>query len=427
MGPDEDRTGAASGVARVDETAVVIGGGATAVAAVLGLRTGGFQGPVALLCGEPHLPYDWLSLVEQHLGAVPGDPRSLHPLDAGQYAELGVEVVTGAVVTELDPHARRLTLSDGRTSGYSRAILATGSVPTPLGVPGEEAGRRAGFVHDLSSLDAALRLRAALGHGGRVVVVGEGRGASAAVTAARSWGAHVQLVLSGTALLPDRFGVEGGVVLADLHRDNGVDVLADTVVAEVLPGVGVRTRAGDLLPADLVVTAGPAQPVVQLAESAGVQVRTGVVVGTDYATSVPGLWAAGSVAETPAYADGEPLRVDGWSNTADQGLAAGVAAAGGSTPLPPLPYYVMQPYGSDIRFWGDLGGGYDEVVFRGEDEGEDDESLEEFCAFWLRRGRVVGVMAVDSEEPEPGRLVAAGAMVSPARLADLSTPLEAFV
>ena len=118
------------------ERLVIVGGGQAAAQAVQSLRQQGFAGPITLLCDEPYLPYQRPPLSKKYFaGELPRERLGLRP--AAFYAEKGVALELNVRAEELEPASRRLRLHDGRTLDYDRLLLATGSRPRTLDVPGK--------------------------------------------------------------------------------------------------------------------------------------------------------------------------------------------------------------------------------------------------------------------------------------------------
>ena len=396
---------------------VVVGAGAAGTATVQQLRESGYAGRLVLLDAESQLPYSRTPLSKAYLrGEVDEAGLLLH--DAQWYADRDVELLLGSAAVSLERPERTLVLADGRRLGYERLLLAPGAAARRLLLPGADLTG----VHVPRTLRQAAALRGELRRGGRVVVVGAGWTGLECAAAARYAGAHVTVLEAAPSPLHAVLGAEMGGVLADLHRANGVDVRVGVSAAELLGRDGrvraVATSDGAVLPADVVVAAVGATPETALAERAGLAVDGGIVVDAAMRTADPAVFATGDaarVASTPGW-------VDHW----DYAMASGRVAArsmldaGGSATEPvALPHYRSEQYATAVAVWGLLGPeGYDEVVVRGQDEGEDDEAQEEFLAFWLREGHVVAALAVNTDSAGVEELVRARARVPAATLAD---------
>src|SRR5215475_11991668 len=150
-------------------TFLIVGASLTGAKAAEELRAAGFDGRVMLIGAEPERPYERPPLTKDYLrGESERAKAYVHP--DGFYAQQEIELVTGVTVTAVDPGASQVTLGDGRRLGYDRLLLATGAEPRRLQVPG--AGLDG--VYYLRTLADCDLLRARLGSGGRVAVIGSG-------------------------------------------------------------------------------------------------------------------------------------------------------------------------------------------------------------------------------------------------------------
>jgi 3-phenylpropionate/trans-cinnamate dioxygenase ferredoxin reductase component len=219
-------------------------------------------------------------------------------------------------------------------------------------------------------------------------------------------------------------GTAVGAVYRDLHADNGVDLRLGEGV-ESLEGSGsierVRTSSGEAIEADTVVVGVGVTPRTELAERAGLEIDNGVVVDGRLETSVPGIFAAGDVANHRHPQFG-PLRVEHWANALNQGLAAGKAMLGAEEPYARVPYFFSDQYDVGMEYSG-YASADDEVVFRNDPAGR------KFIAFWLRDERVMAGMNVnvDGVTDPIQALVRSGAAIDRTRLADPGQPLEELV
>jgi 3-phenylpropionate/trans-cinnamate dioxygenase ferredoxin reductase subunit len=156
-----------------------------------------------------------------------------------------------------------------------------------------------------------------------------------------------------------------------------------------------------------------------LAEAAGIEVDNGIVVNERLETAVPGILAAGDVANAwhPFY--GRRIRVEHWANARHQGSAAARGMLGQSVSYDRLPYFYSDQYDMGMEYTG-YATHWDEVVFRG------DPAKREFIAFWLEAGRVVAGMNVNvwGVTDAIQALIRSGESVDTARLRDPDVALE---
>jgi 3-phenylpropionate/trans-cinnamate dioxygenase ferredoxin reductase subunit len=403
-----------------DGTMVIAGAGLAGAKAAQTLREEGFTGRVVLVGDEQERPYERPPLSKEYLqGKADRGSVFVHPHD--WYAEHGVELRPGVPASAVDTDAHELVLADGDRVGYSTLLLATGSSPRTLPVPGTDLDG----VHLLRTLADSERIAEALRTSRRLVVIGAGWIGLEVTAAARLADVAVTVVEAASLPLLRVLGPEIAPVFADLHRAHGVDLRVDTGVAAILGRdgrvSGVRLADGTEIEADAVVVGVGITPNTGPAEAGGLRVDDGVVVDEHHRTSHPDVHAAGDVARLlhPAY--GRHLRVEHWANALNGGPAAARAMLGHGAGHDRLPYFFSDQYDLGMEYTGYAEpGGYDEVVVRG------DLAAREFVAFWLADGRVQAGMNVnvwDVTEPIQ-RLIRSGAPVDSARLADAAVPLD---
>jgi NADPH-dependent 2,4-dienoyl-CoA reductase/sulfur reductase-like enzyme len=382
------------------EPFVLVGGGLSTARAAEALRAGGHDGDLVVVTAEPHRPYERPPLSKGYLRGE-SDRDAVFPLDEAWYAEHDVEVRTGETVVGLNPAEHTITLSDGATLTFAKALLAPGSTPRALGVPGTDLAG----VHYLRTIDDSDRisstlLEASLEGVGRLVVIGDGWIGLEVAASARSLGLDVTVVGRGPHPLGRVLGQEMSDFYADVHTEHEVRLLRDVSVAR-LQGADGRVTGVDLtdgthVGADVVVVGVGATPNVGLAEVAGLDLRPatqggGIVVDGTLATTHPDVFAAGDVASIPSPHFGRPLRVDHWSVAQESGAHAGRAMLGAPDRYDKLPYFYSDQYdiGMEYTGWVDVQAGYDDVVVSG------DVAKRELLAFWRVDGQVVAGMAVN--------------------------------
>lgn len=411
------------------ERIVIVGAGLAGAGAAAELREQGFDGDIELIGAEAHAPYIRPPLSKGYLAG--DDERAsfdVHPL--GWYAERGIRFVPGSTAVALDREARLVGLAGGDAVGYDRLLLATGSTPNPLPVPG---GELAG-VHLLRTVDQADALHAALAAGGRrVVLIGSGWIGMEVAATARTLGNEVTVLLRGEVPLASQLGAELGSDFARLHEENGVALRRGVAVREVVGEggsvTGVLLDGGEVVPADVVVAAVGASPAVALAASAGLETGDGVHVDARLRTSDASIWAAGDIAAAvhPLLdAAGLPARIrsEHWANAEKSGPAAARSMLGDETPYDAIPYFYTDQFDLGMEYTG-----FPQLAAEGEVVIRGDRAGREFIAFWVRQDRVVAGMNVNVWDvaDQVERLVRAGfdgRVVDRARLADPQVPLE---
>jgi 3-phenylpropionate/trans-cinnamate dioxygenase ferredoxin reductase component len=405
------------------ERFVIVGAGLAGAKAAQTLRKEGFTGHIELVGAETEPPYERPPLSKAYLtGAVERDTSYVHK--PGWYQDHEVELRLGVSAAGLMLAAHEVALDTGERIGYDKLLLATGSSPRRLTVPGADLGG----VHYLRRLEDADRLRAALTRGGRaVLVIGGGWIGLEVAAAARGHGNEVTLVEPQPTPLRAALGDELGAMFADLHREHGVDLRLNTGVQK-LTGDGhvtaVITDKGEELPADLVVVGVGVHPNVEVAQAAGLKVDNGIVVDQAMRSSDPDVYAAGDVANSYHPSLGRHLRVEHWANALHGGPAAARSMLGQDVSYDRVPYFFTDQYDLGMEYFGYVEpGGHDELVYRGDLDGR------QFIAFWLTGDRVVAGMTVNvwGVARQIQDLIRSGKPIDPARLADPNVPLSDLV
>jgi 3-phenylpropionate/trans-cinnamate dioxygenase ferredoxin reductase subunit len=253
------------------KTFAIVGGGLAGAKAAETLREEGFDGRIVLVADEAHLPYERPPLSKTYLA---GDSKlaEAHVHDEGFYSDKRIELLTSTRATALDTSAHRVSLSDGEELRYDRLLIATGAAPRRPPIEGASSDS----VHVLRSVADADGLRAALCPGARLVVIGAGWIDSEAAATARGLGAEVTVIEQATVPLERVLGARIGQFFADLHRDQGVELLTNAGVQRIEGAVRrVRLADGRTIDADAVLFAIGVAPATALAEAGGSLSRRG--------------------------------------------------------------------------------------------------------------------------------------------------------
>jgi len=399
---------------------VIVGASLAGAKAAEALREEGFSGPVVLIGDETERPYERPPLSKDYLlGKAERDTIYVHP--ASWYAENGVELRLGIPVAGVDRAAREVALADGSRTGYAKLLLATGSSPRRVQVPGADAE---GVLY-LRRVADSEKIKAAFRSASRVAVIGAGWIGLETAAAARAAGTEVTVMEAAELPLLRVLGAEAAQVFAGLHREHGVDLRCGVQVSEITGAGGradgVRLTDGSHVAADVVIVGVGITPNTQLAEVAGLETGNGVVVDAGLRSSDPDIFAAGDVAYAYHPLLGRHIRVEHWYNALHQPQTAARAMLGQDVAYDHVPYFYTDQYDLGMEYAGYVEpGGYDQVVFRG------DVDKREFMAFWLAGGRVLAGMNVNVWDVNDAiqALVRGGHPVDPVRLADPGVALD---
>ena len=399
--------------------AVILGGGLAGHRAAVALRNAEFDGEVILIGAEPVRPYDRTFLSKAFMqGTRESDDLFFESED--EYADWEIDLLPSTRATAVDFAARRLTLDSGETLGFDKLLVATGASPVRLRQPGFDLPG----VHYLRTLTDAEAIRAGIEAGTRVVVVGASFIGSEVAASARTLGAAVTLVDPVSAPMTTALGEEVGKVFAGIHQAHGVDLRMGTRVVK-LRGHGrveeAVTAEGDHIPCDLVVVGVGVRPETELFAGTGLEIDNGIVVDQFCATNVPGVYAAGDIANWWHPSLERRIRVEHFDNAALQGTAAGRSMAGQPEAYAPVPYFWSDQYDVNLQYAG-FPGKVEEIVLRGAPE------TGSVTVFYLAGGRIQGVATINqSRDLRPARqLIEADARIDPAKLEDQETDLRAL-
>ncbi len=366
---------------------VIVGASLAGLRAAEELRARGHEGVITVVGDEPHRPYDRPPLSKQVLtGAKPPESTTL-AVAAGSIDDLGLEWRLGESATGLDLPDRSVLLGGGERLAFDGLVIATGATPRRL--PGTD---HLEGVHTLRSLDDSIAIRAALAAGPRrVVVVGAGFIGAEVAASTRSLGIEVSLIEALTVPLERSLGPEMGAVVADLHRDHGVDVHlgVGVVLIEGSDRVErIRLSDGSVLEVDLVVVGIGVSPNTEWLEGSGLTLDNGIVCDAT-CLAAPGVVAAGDVARWPNERFDEVMRVEHWDNAIEMGEHAARTLLGDATPYTPVPWFWSDQYDRKIQLAGLASP--DDIVEVVSGRLED----RRFVAFYGRAGRIVGVLGMN--------------------------------
>jgi 3-phenylpropionate/trans-cinnamate dioxygenase ferredoxin reductase component len=307
---------------------VIVGAGQAAVQAIDTFRRRGFKGRVILIGDEPMLPYHRPPLSKQFLaGDLTQERLALRPLQF--YTDRAVTTHLGRRAVEISRTEQRVRLNDGEFVPYDALLLATGSRPRRLSVPGAELAG----VHLLRNLADVMQLRAEFKTGKRLVMIGGGYIGLEVAATARKCGLNVTLLEMADRLMSRVTCSEISAFYEREHRKHGVQIICHSTVRALVGGPDGRVRAvrldsGVEYPADLVLAGVGALPACELAVDAGIECTNGISVDEHCRTSDPHIFAAGDCTHHPSPHYGRRLRLESVDNAFEQGTSAALNLLG---------------------------------------------------------------------------------------------------
>jgi 3-phenylpropionate/trans-cinnamate dioxygenase ferredoxin reductase subunit len=320
-------------------------------------------------------------------------------------------------VARIDRAGKQVHLSDGGRIAYDKLILATGGSARRLPVPGGDLPR----VLYLRTIEDAAAIRAAIGSGKRLVVIGGGWIGLEVAATARKLGASVVVVEGLDRLCARTVPPAISAFLKARHERAGVEIRLGAGVKSIEDNgtLVVRLADGTALGADAIVAGIGLEPDVALARDAGLTVDNGIIVDEQGRTSDPDVFAAGDCANTPLPCLGRRVRLESWANAQNQAIVAAKAALGQDARYDELPWFWSDQYDVNLQILG-LPARWPEPVVRG------DPASGSFSHFYLDGERIAAIVSVNAPRDlrAAKKLVQTRKPVSAASLADPAVQLQ---
>jgi 3-phenylpropionate/trans-cinnamate dioxygenase ferredoxin reductase subunit len=382
------------------ERVVIAGAGLAGLRAAEELRGRGYPGGITMVGAESRPPYDRPPLTKKFMtGQLDDTSLAADPVALGldlRLEEAATGLAEGVLRTSRDEYP------------FDALVLATGAAPVRL--PG--SGRQ--WV--LRTFDDAWALREALRPGVRLVIVGAGWIGAELATTAAGRGCRVTVLEAAAAPLAGAIGAEVGSRTGSWYAAAGVDLRLGQPVASVEDG-GLALPDGGWLPADITVTAIGVRPQLDWLAGSAVRVGNGIEVDGQLRTSVPCVYAAGDCAAFFSARYQRRLRVEHWDNALHAPAVVAAGITGEEVSYDPVPYFWSEQFGRMVQYAGHHTGA-DRLLWRG------DPANRDWAACWLAgdpgQERLVALLTVGRPRDlvQGRRVIAAGATVDPARLAD---------
>ncbi|VBB16197.1 anthranilate 1,2-dioxygenase system ferredoxin--NAD(+) reductase [Burkholderia stabilis] len=400
---------------------VIVGAGHAARRTAEALREREADARIVMIGAERELPYDRPALSKDALLTDGGEQRAF-VRDAAWYDAQRIELRLGTRVDAIERDAQRVRLDDGAALPYARLVLATGSRVRTFG-GAIDAGIEPHYVRTVAD---ARALRAQLVPGRRVAVLGGGFIGLEVAAAARQLGCDVTVIDPAPRLLQRALPEVVGAYARQLHDARGVVFQMATLPRAIRRGPAggaiVETDRGDVQ-ADVVVVGIGVVPNVELAQAAGLDVDNGIRVDAGCRTADPAIFAAGEVTMHFNPLLGRHVRIESWQVAENQPAVAAANMLGADDAYAELPWLWSDQYDCNLQMLG-LFGSERTIVVRG------DPGSGPFTVFGLGDdGRIVAVAAANlgRDIGASRRLIAAGAVPDPVKLADPAVNLKAFL
>ena len=394
---------------------VVIGAGQAGLQTIMSLRQTGYEGDITLVGDEAFLPYQRPPLSKAYLsGNMERDRLFLKPDEF--FTDNNVTLKLDTSVESLDAAAKSVALSNGETLSFDYAVIATGSRPRLLNVPGRELAN----IFDLRGMADIDAMQPHFVEGKKLVVVGGGYIGLEAAAVAAGMGLSVHVLEAAPRLLARVAEPEISDFYTRIHQAHGVTLVTESqMTGFVGDGAvsGVEMADGSIIDADIVITGIGILPNVEIAETAGLAVENGIVVNEVGQTSDAHIFAAGDCTSHPNDLLGRTMRLESVPNAIEQGKAVASAICGAPKPYHQVPWFWSDQYDVKLQIAG-VPTQIDSKVLRG------DDSSNSFAWFYFTGDKLTGVTAINRPaEFMAGRMLIEKSLkgelsADPAKLAD---------
>jgi NAD(P)H-nitrite reductase large subunit len=373
---------------------VIIGNGIAGTTAADILRKNDPNCSIHLLTNEPYPLYNRVSLPRFLQGVLVEQKVMIR--DFAWHEQRNIQLITETMVTDVNTGEHVIVTDDGRTLPYDSLLVATGGWANPLRVPGAEGTKH---IYNFVTLDDTktiiarmLESRTALAYGGSFISY-ELCDGFAMRKLDTTW------LMRGPYWLRYSLDPEGGEVVDNIAKNFGVNVIHGDQIASIIPQNGVpgyvKTKHGREIQADVIGVGLGITLNTKILEHTPVAVRSGIVVNEYMETNVPGVYAAGDVAEFYDPTIGQHHTMGTWDNAMAHGRIAGINMAGGHEAYIDVPTYTSPLFNVNIAVVGTAETNNPElksIALR--EPGE--KGNENYRKLFFRENKLVGVLMVGS-------------------------------
>jgi 3-phenylpropionate/trans-cinnamate dioxygenase ferredoxin reductase component len=400
---------------------LLVGGGMASGNCARHLREEGADGEILIVGREPDPPYNRPPLTKQYVRGEESREDILFRPDEW-YSEQKIEAMTRTSVMSIELDERVAKLSNKQEIGFDKLLLATGSNVHIL----HADGARLDGIHYLRTMRNSDALKDELENAERVALIGGSYIGTELAASFTKLGKQVELIMLEAVTHERFYGPEVGGFFQQVLTEHGVKVHGSQEL-ERFEGDDARvqrvvTKSGLEIDCDFVVIGAGVHPDIHLAEQAGIETGKGVVTDRFLETGVPGVFAAGDIAEYDSVIHGGRIRIEHWDVAFNHGRFAALNMLGKKREYDVVPYFW-----SDLADWTSMeyvgpASDWDEIWWRGSrDDGK-------FTAWYVKESKLVGALTVGRSEDiaVAGRLLSAGSDLSDARarIEDLDSDIE---
>ena len=395
----------------------IIGAGQAAAQLIDSLRRRGHAGAITLV-GDEGFPYQRPPLSKKYLAGELGLDR-LQLRQPSYFDEQRVELRLGRRATAIDRHAKQVQLVGGATLDYEHLIIATGSHPRRLKMPGADLAG----VHYLRSLSDADHLRTEVHVGQRAVIIGGGYIGLEVAATLRQLGMEVTVLEMADRVMNRVVAEPVSRYYEREHASHGVKIELDVGVLALQGDTNGRVCAVETnrgaIAANLVVVGIGVLPTDELAQNAGLACDNGIVVDEYCRTSDQAIFAIGDCSNHPSAHYGRRVRLESVDNAFEQANTVATNITGTPTKHDRVPWFWSDQYHHKLLIVG-LADGHDQAILRG------DPANHSFSVCYLSDGEFIAIDTVNMAKDQMAarKLIASRMRPDPNKLADISIALK---
>jgi NADPH-dependent 2,4-dienoyl-CoA reductase/sulfur reductase-like enzyme len=303
---------------------IIIGAGPAGVIAAETIRKHAAQDDITVIGDEKEAPYSRMAIPYLLIGNV-GEQGTHLRRSPTHLADKKITLLHDTVKL-VDAKAKTLALGSGKTVGFDKLLIATGSRPVKPPIPGMDVAG----VHNCWTLADARKIMALAKPDARVLQMGAGFIGCIILEALAARGVKLTVVEMGDRMVPRMMGPTAGGMIKDWCEAKGVEVFTGTKVEAIEAGspIGVRLSNGQHVQVDLVISATGVKPAIAFLENSSITCLQGVLTDEHMQTNVPGIYAAGDCAEAFDKISNTTIVSAIQPNAADQALVAAMNMVG---------------------------------------------------------------------------------------------------
>ena len=402
------------------EELVVVGGGQAAIQCIASLRKEGYSGSISLVGEENHLPYQRPPLSKGFLNGSTGSDR-LYLKKIEFFQENSIQLNLGVTANKIDRDNCMVHLSDDKTIGYDKLVLATGSRVRKLSFPGSDLDG----INYLRGIDDAELLKDGLLNSKNLVIVGAGYIGLEVAAVATEFDTKITVIEMADRVMNRTVDPIISEYYEKLHLKNGVEFILNESLEKVDGNETVERvtcSGGSSIEADILVIGAGVIPNVELAEESGLNCDNGISVDKYGQTEDAKIFACGDCTNHPNEKLNCMLRLESVHNAMEQSKAVASSIMGNKTAYNQVPWFWSDQYDLKLQIAG-LFGDYNDLIVRG------DINKKSFAVFYMNNEIMIASDCINrpSEHMVSRKIIAERIIIDKSKLEDDSIPIKEII